>query len=233
MHRHTKFHCIIAPFVTCLVNGLIGVQGKVEEKFCHKAWVKNGAVIERKLNIAALENAGIKWVQNFTTRGWIDLTRLKAESILTLGQEFMANIKYNPETKKGKEKLSARVKLLWAIGTRRSIDLPRTMFMTLCAAHVGGMQEDLCPTLGQRKKRKLEAVASEVSLMGMEDLKEAIMNLGKEFSTQMTGHRNEVNARLTSLEEESSRNTTMVQEIHGMLIRMQAKNDDEDDEDDD
>ncbi|GFS33138.1 hypothetical protein Acr_00g0026560 [Actinidia rufa] len=75
---------------------------------------------------------------------------------------------------------------------------------------------------GQRKKRKLEAIASEESSMGMEDLKEAITDLGKEFNTQMTEHRNEVNARLTLLEEESSRNTTMLQEIHGMLIRMQA-----------
>ncbi|GFY91137.1 hypothetical protein Acr_07g0013330 [Actinidia rufa] len=69
--------------------------------------------------------------------------------------------------------------------------------------------------------------------MGMEDLKEAITNLGKEFSTQMTEHKNEVNAHLTSLEEESSRNTTMLQEIHGMLIRMQAKNDEDEDEEDD
>ncbi|GFY95677.1 hypothetical protein Acr_10g0010620 [Actinidia rufa] len=75
-------------------------------------------------------------------------------------------------------------------------------------------------------------VASEELSMGMEDLKEAITNLGKEFSTQMTEHRNEVNARLTSLEEESSRNTTMLQVIHGMLIRMQAKNDDDEDDKD-
>ncbi|GFS37713.1 hypothetical protein Acr_00g0053610 [Actinidia rufa] len=86
---------------------------------------------------------------------------------------------------------------------------------------------------GQRKKRKLEAVASEESSMGMEDLKEAITNFGKEFSTQMIEHRNEVNAHLTTLEEESSRNTTMLQEMHGMIILMQAKNVDEDDEDED
>ncbi|GFS32708.1 hypothetical protein Acr_00g0024160 [Actinidia rufa] len=32
--------------------------------------------------------------------GWIDLTKFKAESALTLCQEFMANIKYNPEIEK-------------------------------------------------------------------------------------------------------------------------------------
>ncbi|GFY95389.1 hypothetical protein Acr_10g0007740 [Actinidia rufa] len=153
---------------------------------------------------------------------------------------------------------------------RRTIDLPRMIFTTLCAAYTGGDARGFVPYTGfltelfkrsgvhipisftrveperaidrsslsrfegQRKKRKLEAIASEGSSMGMEDLKEVITNLGKEFSTQMTEHRNEVNARLTSMEEKSSRNTTMLQEIHGMLIRMQAKNDeDEDDEDDD
>ncbi|GFZ09646.1 hypothetical protein Acr_21g0002450 [Actinidia rufa] len=50
---------------------------------------------------------------------------------------------------------------------------------------------------GQRNKKKLEATASEESSMGMEDLKEAITNFEKEFSTQMTEHRNEVNALWT------------------------------------
>ena len=63
-------------------------------------------MIERKLNIVALENTGIRFVQNFTSRGWINLTKFKAKSILTLCQEFMVNIKDNPETEKGKEKCS-------------------------------------------------------------------------------------------------------------------------------
>ncbi|GFZ05437.1 hypothetical protein Acr_17g0010090 [Actinidia rufa] len=253
-----------------------------------------------------------------------------------LCQEFMANIKYNPETEKGKEKLynwvrgkklketsdtfakiyailrkenlefdfpdlgmpdvaavshelllegdewdgetsatryvlriSTWARLLWAIGTRKTIDLPRMMFMTLCAAYAGGDargsvsytgfltelfkrngvhiplgftrvepegaidRSTVSRSEGQRKKRKLEAAASEESSMDMDDLKEAITNLGKEFSTQMTEHRSEVNARLTTLEEESSRNTTMLQEIHGMIIRMQAKNDEEENDDED
>ena len=139
-----------------------------------------------------------------------------------------------------------RARLLWAIGTGKTIDLPHMMFMTLCVAYTGGDARGSVPytsfltelfkrsgvhisigftwvkpegaidrsfasrSEGQRKKRKLEAVASEESSMGMEDLKEAITNLGKEFSTQMTEHKNEVNARLTSLEEESSRNMTIL-----------------------
>ncbi|GFZ05177.1 hypothetical protein Acr_17g0007490 [Actinidia rufa] len=245
--------------------------GKVKEKLYHKVWVKNGAVIERKLNITALENAGIRWVQNLTTRGWIDLTRFKAESILTLCQEFMANIKYNPETEKGKEKLYSWVKgkklkvtpdtfaeiyaipreenpefdfldvglldvaaishelLLegdeWDEETQcnkiRLKDKYLILFLFSCFTRVepeGAVdRSSLSRSEGQRKKRKLEAVASEVSSMVMENLKEAITNLGKEFSTQITEHRNEVNAHLTSLEVESSRNTTMLQEIHSML----------------
>ena len=71
-------------------------------------------------------------------------------------------------------------------------------------------RSSLSQSEGQRKKKKLEAVASEESSMSMKDLKEAITNLGKEFSTQLTEHMNEVNAHLTSLEEESSCNTTML-----------------------
>ncbi|GFS46173.1 hypothetical protein Acr_00g0100590 [Actinidia rufa] len=82
---------------------------KNEEKLYNKVLVQNGAVIERKLNIVALENTGIKFVQNFTSRGCIILTKFKVESVLTLCQEFMANIKDDPETKKGKEKLCSWV----------------------------------------------------------------------------------------------------------------------------
>ncbi|GFY91078.1 hypothetical protein Acr_07g0012740 [Actinidia rufa] len=272
--------------------------GKVEKKLYHEVWVRNGAMIKRKLNIVALENAGIRWVQNFTIRGWIELTRFKAESILTLCQEFMANIKYNPEIEKGKEKLYNWVrgkKLKVTLDTFAEIyEIPREEnlkfdFPDLGMPDVAAVSHELllegyewdretqCNKIhlkdkgsvpytgfltelfkrsgvhipigftrvepeeaidrssmsrseGQRKKMKLEAVASEESLMGMEDLKEAITNLGKELSTQMTEHRNEVNARLTSVEEESSCNATMLQEIHGMLIRMQAKNDDDEDD---
>ena len=39
-----------------------------------------------------------------------------------------------------------------------------------------------------------------------------------------------MNIRLIALEEKSSHNTTMLQEMHGMLIRMQVKNDDNEEE---
>ena len=77
----------------------------VEEKFYNRVWVRNGAVIERELILVILENSGIELLQNFTSRGWISLTMFKAELILTLCQEFMANIKYKPVTEKGKERL--------------------------------------------------------------------------------------------------------------------------------
>ena len=73
--------------------------GKHQEKLYNKVWVRNGVVIKKKLNIVALENTGIRFVQNFTSKGWINLTKFKAESVLTLCQEFMEKIKDNPETK--------------------------------------------------------------------------------------------------------------------------------------
>ncbi|GFZ14656.1 hypothetical protein Acr_24g0008460 [Actinidia rufa] len=73
---------------------------------------------------------------------------------------------------------------------------------------------------GQRKKRKLEKEAQEGSAIGMGELKEAILNLGKEMSKQMAEFREEVNTRLSSLEEESSRHTVMLQDMKGMLIQV-------------
>ncbi|GFY91118.1 hypothetical protein Acr_07g0013140 [Actinidia rufa] len=71
---------------------------------------------------------------------------------------------------------------------------------------------------GQRKKKRLEASASEQPSVGILELQEAIANLRVEFDT-----------RMTSLEEQSGCHTTMLQKIKGMLIRMQSKNDDDDD----
>ncbi|GFY81041.1 hypothetical protein Acr_01g0008500 [Actinidia rufa] len=270
-----------------------------------KVWIRNGAVLERKLNLVAFENIGISFVQNFTTRGLINLTKFKAESVLTLCQEFMANIKHEPETEQGKEKLCswvrgkklnmtpdtfaeifeipreekpefafsnvgmpdlavvsqelllegdewdgkvqcnkirlkdkylilfmfschsllplkctvsmnvARARLLWAIGTGKTIDLPRIMFLSLCATYKASDKRGSVPftgfltelfkrsgvnipldfiriepegpidraslfrSEGQKKKRKLEEEAQEGSAIGMGELKEAILNLGK------------------------------------------------------
>ncbi|GFY91476.1 hypothetical protein Acr_07g0016720 [Actinidia rufa] len=66
----------------------------------------------------------------------------------------------------------------------------------------------------QKKKRRLGETAYEAPSRGMAELKEAIANLRKEFGTQMTELRIEVYTCLTALEEESSRNTTMLQEMH-------------------
>ncbi|GFZ12722.1 hypothetical protein Acr_23g0011070 [Actinidia rufa] len=330
--------------------------GQNEKKLFNKVWVRNGAVLERKLNLVALENTGVSFVQNFTTRDWINLTKFKAESVLTLCQEFMANIKHEPETEQGKEKLCswvrgkklkvtpdifaeifeipreenpefafpnvrmpdlavvsqelllggdewdsevqcnkirlkdkylilflfschsllplkctismnvARARLLWAIGTGKTIDLPRIMFLTLCAIYKASNKRDSVPFMGflmelfkksrvhipvdfirnepegpidraslsrsegQRKKRKLEEGAYEGSAIGMGELKEAILNMGKEMSKQISEFREKVNTRLSSLEEESSRHTIMLQDMKGMLIRMEEEDDEEEED---
>ncbi|GFZ18418.1 hypothetical protein Acr_27g0001570 [Actinidia rufa] len=84
---------------------------------------------------------------------------------------------------------------------------------------------------GQRKKMKLEAGAYEESSIGMAELKEAILDLGREMNTRMSEFRVEVNTRMTKLEKESSQHTTMLQEMKGMLIRMEEDDDEEEEED--
>ncbi|GFZ16781.1 hypothetical protein Acr_26g0000510 [Actinidia rufa] len=148
---------------------------------------------------------------------------------------------------------TTRARLLWAIGTGKSIDLPCIMFLSLCVTHkfadkrgsvpfTGFLTElfkrsgvhipldfsriepecvidrsSLSRSAGQRKKRKLEADAYEESSIGMAELKEAILDLGREMNTRMFEFRAEVNTRMTKLEEESGRHTIMLQETKGML----------------
>ncbi|GFS36593.1 hypothetical protein Acr_00g0046860 [Actinidia rufa] len=243
----------------------------------NKVWIRNGAVLERKLNLVALENISISFVQNFTTRGWINLAKFKAETVLTLCQEFMANIKHEPETEQGKEKLCS-----WVRGKKLKVtpdtfaeifEIPREENPEFVFLNVGmpdlavsdkrgsvpftgflielfkrsGVhisldfiriepegpidRASLSRSEGQRKKRKLEEEAHEGSAIGMGKLKEAILNLRKEMSKQMSEFREEVNTRLSSLEEESSRHTVMLQDMKGMLIRMEEEEDDDDEED--
>ena len=66
----------------------------------------------------------------------------------------------------------------------------------------------------------MDTSASEEPSIGIPELQEAITNLRIEFDTQMT-----------SLGEQSGRHTTMLQEIKGMLIRMQARDDEEEEDD--
>ncbi|GFZ18286.1 hypothetical protein Acr_27g0000250 [Actinidia rufa] len=182
---------------------------KVKEKLYNRVWVRNGAVIKRELDLVILENSSIELLQNFTNRGWISLTMFKAELILTLCQEFMANIKYKLVNGKGKERLTSwvrgkklkvspdtfvevfgmpreenpefelpdigmpematishelllegeewdgdvqcnktrlknRASLLWAIGTGKTIDLPRMMFMSFMRCTYGFGHEGFC-----------------------------------------------------------------------------------------
>ena len=67
----------------------------------------------------------------------------------------------------------------------------------------------------------MEAIASEEPSIGMAKLNEAITCLRMEFDICMN-----------ALEEQSNRHTTMLQEVKGMLIRMQSKDDYEEDDDD-
>ena len=117
---------------------------------------------------------------------------------------------------------TARARLLWAIGTGKSIDLPHIMFLSLYATYKAADKRGCMPFTGfltelfkrngvyipldftriepewaidraslsrfegQRKKRKLEEGAYEESSIGMTELKEAILDLGREMNTRMS-----------------------------------------------
>ncbi|GFY90894.1 hypothetical protein Acr_07g0010900 [Actinidia rufa] len=219
--------------------------GKNTENLFNKVWIRNEAVLERKpgVCISGCWDAGLS--SSFT-------------GIAFRGGQMGWRVSMNV----------ARARLLWAIGTGKTIDLPRTMFLSLCATYKASDKRGSVPftgfltelfkrsgvhipldfiriepegpidraslsrSEGQRKKRKLEEEAQEGSAIGMGELKEAILNVGKEMSKQMAEFREEVNARLSSLEEESSRHTVMLQDMKGMLIRMEEEDDDDDDEED-
>ncbi|GFZ18293.1 hypothetical protein Acr_27g0000320 [Actinidia rufa] len=280
---------------------------KVEETLYNKVWVRNEAVIERKLNLVALENTGIREKVEgdpdtfaeifkiprednpefeFPDVGMPDLAVVSHELLLE-GDEWDSEVQCNKTCLKDKYLIlflflchsllplkravymnTTRARLLWAIGIGKTIDLPRMMFLPLCAAHTASDERDYVPftsflmelfkrsgvhirlditriepkraidrsslfrSEGQRKKRRLEAIEHEEPSMGMAELNEAIMNLGREMGTQITEFRAEVNARMTLLEEECSHHMTMLQEMKGMLIRMEAKDDDDKEEDD-
>ncbi|GFZ19877.1 hypothetical protein Acr_28g0005820 [Actinidia rufa] len=205
----------------------------------------------------------------------------------------MANIKYNSETKKGKEKLcswvqgkklkatldtfaeileiprednpkfkfsnvgmpdlavvsqelllevdewdvsmnTARARLLWVIGMRKTIDLPRMMFLSLCAAHMASDKKGSVPFTGLFKRSGVH-IPVDITRIEPEEVidKEEEEIGGREMSAQIFEFKVEVNARITSLEEESRHHTTMLQEMKGMMIRTEAKydNDEKDEED--
>ncbi|GFY82744.1 hypothetical protein Acr_02g0009840 [Actinidia rufa] len=246
-----------------------------DKKLFNKVWVRNGAILERKLNLVALENTGISFVQNFTTRGWINLTKFKVKSVLTLCQEFMENIKHELETEQGKENLCSwvrgkklkvtpntfteifeipqeenpefafpnvgmldlevvsqelilegdewdgevqcnkirlkdKARLLWAIGTRKTIDLPCIMFLSLCTTYKASDKRGSVPFPIDFIRIELEGPIDRASLSRSEG--------------------EEVNTRLSSLEEESGRHTVMLQDMKGMLIRIEEEDDDEEED---
>ncbi|GFZ02222.1 hypothetical protein Acr_15g0008300 [Actinidia rufa] len=159
----------------------------------------------------------------------------------------MVNIKHEPVTEQGKDKLCS-----WMQGKKLKVtpdtfaeifEIPREENPEFAFPNVGMpdlavvsqellLEGDEWDGEGQRKKRKLEEEAHEGSAIGMGELKEAILTLEKEMSKQMSEFRAEVNTRLTTLEEEFSRHTIMLQDMKGMLIRMEEEEDDDDQEED-
>ncbi|GFS38127.1 hypothetical protein Acr_00g0055870 [Actinidia rufa] len=210
-------------------------MGQNEEKLFNKVWVRNEAVLERKLNLVALENTGISFVQNFTTRGW--------------GKEKLCSwvrgkkLKVTPDTFVEIFEIPREENPEFAFPNVRMLDLAVVSQELLLEGDEwdGEVQcnkirlkdkaidrASLSRSEGQRKKRYLEEEVHEGSAIGIGELQEAILNLGKEMSKQMSEFRTEVNTRLTLLEEESSRHTIMLQDMKGMLIYMEEEEDDDD-----
>ncbi|GFY87682.1 hypothetical protein Acr_05g0013210 [Actinidia rufa] len=216
---------------------------KIEEKFYNRVWVRNGEVIEREFDLNFFKDLGFGYLQNFTNRGWLNLASFKVESILNLCQEFMSNIKHRPVTQKGKERMISWVKgkkLRVTPNTFAEIfeiprvenpefefldvgmpDLPTISHLIRTESEKPIDRYSLTQSEGKRLKMQLDENASEQPSVGIPELQEAITNLRIEFDT-----------RMTSLEEQSGRHITMLQEIKRMLIRMQSKDDDDDEEED-
>ncbi|GFZ15629.1 hypothetical protein Acr_25g0000380 [Actinidia rufa] len=217
---------------------------------------KGKAVLERKLNLVALENTGISFVQNFTTRGWVREKKLKVTpdtfaEIFEIPQEENLEFAF-PNVGMPDLAVVSQELLLegdeWAgEASDKRGSVPFTGFLTELFKRSGVHipldftriepegpidRASLSRSEGQRKKRKLEEEAHEGSTIGMGELKEAILTLEKEMSKQMSEFRAEVNTRLTTLEEESSRHMIILQDMKGMLIRMEEEEDDDDQEED-
>ncbi|GFS32862.1 hypothetical protein Acr_00g0025140 [Actinidia rufa] len=241
---------------------------KIEEKLYNRVWVRNGAVIESEFNLFSFEDLGFGYLDDFTARVWLNLVSFKAESIFTLCQEFMANIKHKPVTKRdsgfgcyfprvthgddiwdgevqcNKMRLKDRANLLWAIGMGKTIDLPRMMFMALCAAYELSDPRDSVPftrLLTELFKKhgisipvdlariELERPIDRYSLTRSEgQRKKRKLEEGWIFDTRMIAH----DEQFSRLEEQSGSHTTLLQKIKSVLIRMQARNDDDDEKDD-
>ncbi|GFS42928.1 hypothetical protein Acr_00g0082640 [Actinidia rufa] len=146
---------------------------------------------------------GFGYLEDLTNWGWLNLASFKAESILTLCQEFMENIKHKSVIDKVKN--------------------PEFEFLDVGMPDLSIVSHELLleGDSWDEEEGSLEAIASEESLVSMANLKEAIKSIRTEFDT-----------RMTALEEQSSCHTTMLQEIKGMIIRMQSKDDDDDEDDD-
>ena len=74
-------------------------------------WVRNREAIEREFDLNSFEDLGFGYLQNFMNWGWLNLASFKVESILTLCQEFMSNVKHKPVTKKGTKRM-----ISWVMG---------------------------------------------------------------------------------------------------------------------
>ncbi|GFZ16815.1 hypothetical protein Acr_26g0000850 [Actinidia rufa] len=150
-----------------------------------------------------------------------------------------------------------RAQLLWAIGTGKSIDLPRYMFMQVYHAYAHPNAQGSIPftcvltRLFKESKVKIpqdlvtqaqENPIANNTLSCSEGQKErpeestswqaALARLEDKLDTFITS----TNARFKTLEEHAERNTTILQEMMAMMMRSQAAaggdDKDEDDEDD-
>ena len=63
-----------------------------------------------EFDLIYLKDIGIGYLQNFINQGWLNLASFKAESVLNLCQEFMANIKHRSVTDKSKQRMISWVR---------------------------------------------------------------------------------------------------------------------------
>ncbi|GFZ19876.1 hypothetical protein Acr_28g0005810 [Actinidia rufa] len=129
--------------------------GKNAENLFNKVWIRNGAIPREENPEFAFPNVGMP-----------DLAVVSQELLLE-GDEWDGEVQCNKTRLKDKYLIlflfschsllplkrtvsmnTARARLLWAIGTGKTIDLPRIMFLSLCSTYKASDKRGSVPFTG-------------------------------------------------------------------------------------
>ncbi|PSS34877.1 Pre-mRNA-splicing factor like [Actinidia chinensis var. chinensis] len=192
---------------------------KEKEKLC--SWVR-----EKKLKVTPDTFAKIFEILReenlefeFSDLGMLDLVVVSQELLLE-GDKWDVSIN------------TTKARLLWAIGTGKSIDLPRLMFLSLCATHKALDKRGFVPLIGTELFKKsgihIPLDFTRIEAEGAIDRSSLSRSEGQRKKRKL-----EEGASEESLMGMAEQNEAILDlgSKWGMLIRMEAEDDDEEEED--